>query len=107
MAKWFGKIGYSVTMETEPGIWEPKIEEREYYGEVTNFRKTIQGSGEINDTFIIKNGLSIIADPFVMDNLSNIIYAEFMGTKWKITDIEIQYPRILLSLGGVYNGEQA
>ena len=107
MGKWFGKIGYSISEETEPGVWEPTIVEREYYGDVTSNRINRQNSGEVNDRINLANVISIVADPFAYQNCSKMAYAEIMGAKWKITDIEIQHPRLILTIGGVYNGEQA
>lgn len=105
MSKWFGKIGYAISAETEPGIWENTIVEREYFGDMTSDRRKRQSSGEVNDNINLANVISIIADPFAYQNCSNMVYAEIMGSKWKITDIEIQSPRLLLTVGGVYNGE--
>lgn len=104
MSKWFGKIGYAVTAETEPGIWEETIIERNYFGDMTSDRRKRQNSGEVNDNINLANVISIIADPFAYQNCSNMAYVEIMGSKWKITDIEIQSPRLLLTVGGVYNG---
>lgn len=106
MSKWFGKIGYAVTAETEPGIWEETIIERNYFGDMTSDRRKRQNSGEVNDNINLANVISIIADPFAYQNCSNMAYVEIMGSKWKITDIEIQSPRLLLTVGGVYNGQQ-
>lgn len=106
MSKWFGKIGYAVTAETEPGIWEETIIERKYFGDMTSDRRKRQNSGEVNDNINLANVISIIADPFAYQNCSNMAYVEIMGSKWKITDIEIQSPRLLLTVGGVYNGQQ-
>lgn len=107
MGKWFGKIGYSISEETEPGVWEPTIVEREYYGDVTSNRINRQNSGEVNDRINLANVISIVADPFAYQNCSKMAYAEIMGAKWKITDIEIQHPRLILTIGGAYNGKQA
>ena len=105
MGKWFGKIGYAVTAETEPGLWEDTIVEREYYGDMISDRRKRQTSGEVNDNINLANVISIIADPFAYENCSCMVYAEIMGAKWKITDIEVQYPRLILTIGGVYNGD--
>ena len=105
MGKWFGKIGYAVTAETEPGLWEDTIVEREYYGDMISDRRKHQTSGEVNDNINLANVISIIADPFAYENCSRMVYAEIMGAKWKITDIEVQYPRLILTIGGVYNGD--
>ena len=105
MAKWFGKIGYAITSETESGIWEPTIVEKEYYGDLTTDRRKRQNSGEVNDNINLANVISIIADPFAIQNCSYMAYAEVMGARWKISDIEVQYPRLILTVGGVYNGD--
>ena len=102
MAKWFGKIGYAVTEETEPGIWEETIIEREYYGDMTSDRRKHQNSGEVNDNINLANVISIVADPFAYQNCSNMAYVEIMGSKWKISDVEVQRPRLILTVGGVY-----
>ena len=105
MAKWFGKIGYAVTSETRPGIWEEVIVERKYYGDMTRNSRRLQSASHVNDDININNELSIISDPYAMNSFHAMRYAEFMGTKWKITNVEVQYPRLILSLGGLYNGE--
>lgn len=105
MAKWFGKIGYAVTSETRPGIWEEVIVERKYYGDMTRNSRRLQSASQVNDDININNELSIISDPYAMNSFHAMRYAEFMGTKWKITNVEVQYPRLILSLGGLYNGE--
>lgn len=106
MAKYYGKVGYASTSETSPGVWKETITEREYYGELlrgTTSRRE-NASQQINENLVITNSISILADPFAYDNFSNIKYAELMGTKWIVSSVEIQYPRLLLTLGGVYNG---
>lgn len=102
MAKWFGKVGYSITEETEPGIWEETIVEREYYGDMTSDRRKRQNSGEVNDDINLANVISIVADPFAYQNCSNITYVEIMGSNWKVSDVEVQRPRLILTVGGVY-----
>ena len=103
MAKWFGKIGYAETIEERPGVWIEKITEHEYIGDVLRNSRRLQSSNKVNDDINISNEISIVADPFANQNFHSMRYAEFMGTKWKITDIEVQYPRLILTLGGVYN----
>lgn len=106
MAKWYGKVGFTTTVETEPGIWKNKIVEEPYSGDLlSNFRK-LQNSGEVNDNVNIANKISILADPFAVNNFHAIRYAEYLGTNWKVTDVEVQYPRLILTLGGVYNGDK-
>lgn len=104
MSKWFGKIGYAMTAETEPGIWEEMVVDREYYGDLLSDKYRRQNSGAINDNINLTSVISIIADPFAYEHCSHIAYAEIMGAKWKVTDIDIQPPRLSLTIGGVYNG---
>lgn len=105
MAKWFGRIGYAETVETAPGVWEEQITVREYYGDLTRNTRRLQTADKINDDININNELSIVSDPYAIDHFCSMRYAEFMGAKWKITNVEVQYPRLILSLGGLYNGQ--
>lgn len=103
MAKWFGKIGYAETVETVPGVWKEQITEREYYGDLIRNSRRLQSANQVNDNIEISNEISIVADPYANENFHSMRYVEFMGTKWKITSVDVQYPRLTLSLGGVYN----
>ena len=103
MAKFCGVIGYAVTKETEPGIWEEQIVEVEYFGDVIRNTRRINAPGKVNDDISISNQISIIADPFANNNFHAMRYIVFMGAKWKITEVEVQYPRLILSIGGLYN----
>lgn len=105
MAKIYGVIGYAEQVETRPGIWEDQITERNYYGELIRNNRRLESSGTLNDDINISNDVSIIADPFAYQNFHTMKYFEFMGTKWKITTVDVQYPRLRLTLGGVYHGE--
>lgn len=103
MAKWYGKIGYAETSEIRPGVWSEQITEREYFGDLTRITRKLQTSDKVNDDLNISNELSIVSDPYANENFHAMRYAEFMGAKWKITNVEVQYPRLILTLGGVYN----
>lgn len=105
MAKWYGVIGYAETVETKPGIWEEQIIERNYYGDLFRNSRRLQSTDKVNDDINISNQLSIVADPYAINNFYSMRYAEFSGAKWKITDVEVQYPRLILTLGGVWNGQ--
>ena len=105
MAKFYGAIGYAVTEETKPGVWVEQIKERQYFGEVTRLSRSLQTSGNVNDNVVINHNISIIADPFAYQNFHAIRYVEYLGAKWKVTSVEVNYPRLTLSVGGVYNVE--
>ena len=108
MAKWYGVIGYAETVETEPGIWTEEITERPYFGDSIRNTRLLQNSGGINDNINIANQISIVADPYANQNFHAMRYVGFMGNIWKVTNVEVQYPRLILTIGGLYNnGEQA
>lgn len=108
MAKWHGIIGYVKTEETTPGVWTEEITERKYSGDAIKITSRWQPSGSTNDNLTINNQISIIADPFARKNFGAMRYVEFMGARWKIESVSAgEYPRLNLTLGGVYNGQQA
>lgn len=104
MAKWFGAIGYADATETSPGVWEEVITERSYFGDLTRNTRRLQTADQLNDDINISNELSIVADPYANEHFHSMRYAEFAGAKWKISSVEVKYPRLILSLGGLYNG---
>lgn len=103
MAKFYGKIGYAETVETEPGIYEEQIVERSYYGDLIRNTRKLQNSGGVNDDVNVGNEISIVADPYANEHFYSMRYVEFMGAKFKISNVQVEYPRLILSLGGVYN----
>jgi hypothetical protein len=105
MAKFYGVIGYEITEETEPGIFEEKTIENNYIGDVIKNSRRLQETGKVNDDITISNRISIIADPFANNNFHTMRYVEFMGAKWKIKEVEVEYPRLILTIGGLYNGQ--
>ena len=104
MAKFSGNIGFAKSVETEPGIWENQIIEHLYYGDITRNTSRYQSTDGLNDNINISNTISIVADPFARENFQHMIYVVFMGAKWKIINVDVQYPRLILSIGGLYNG---
>lgn len=105
MAKWDGYIGFSENTETKPGVWEPVITEHYYFGDVIENRRSLQPTNNVNDKISVNNTISIIADPYANQNFHAIKYITFMGTRWKVSSVNVQYPRLILSLGEVYNGK--
>lgn len=104
MNKWYGKVGYVETAEVEPGIWEEQETERYYYGELVRNSSKFQTSGGVNDDRDVSVELSIVADPYLDLHFPSIRYVEFGGVKWKVNTVEPKRPRLILSLGGEYNG---
>lgn len=104
MNKWYGKVGYVETAEVEPGVWDEQETVREYYGELVKNSSKFRVSGEVNDDRDITVELSIVADSYADCHFHSIRYVEFGGVKWKVNTVEPRRPRLILSLGGVYNG---
>ena len=104
MAKFFGLIGFSKLVETSPGVWQPEEEARPYYGDLVREGRRWENAQKINDDFVINNYVSIVADTFAYENYSIMKWVEVYNTKWEIQSAEIEYPRIKLTLGGVWNG---
>lgn len=103
MAKFYGSIGYAVTEETSPGVWTKAITERNYYGDILRNSRALSGNDKVNDDVNISNEISIVSDSYAAENIYAMRYIKFAGTKWKIGSVEIQYPRLILNIGGVYN----
>lgn len=104
MAKFYGEIGYGITVETSPGVYQEQITTRNYYGEIVKNSRRQQSSESVNDNVNISLEISILSDPFANDNFVSMLYVQYMGAKWKITNVDIQFPRLILTIGGVYNG---
>ncbi len=105
MGKYYGKVGFGITEKTAPGVWEVQIIEREVYGDFyKNTSRNEKGEG-LNDNINVAIQVSFIADPYAFQNFHLIKYATYMGTKWKVATVTTEFPRLILSLGGVYNEE--
>lgn len=105
MARFYGVIGYGVSKETNPGIYEVQIKERQYTGDVLSRSWKFESSDNTNDDINISNRISIVADEFAYENSYAMRYVEFKGVRWKVSNIEVLPPRLILTLGGVYNGD--
>lgn len=104
MAKFYGIIGYGITAEIKPGVWKEQITERNYYGDLVRDTRSLNTSDDLIDDINVANEISIVADPFANENFHAMQYVEFMGAKWKISKVEVRFPRLILTIGGVYNG---
>ena len=109
MSKFYGPIGFVIDEETESGsgIWVQVPTERNYRGEVNRISKRWDSSEHLNKNLNISNTISIVADPFISNNLHAIRYIKWLGGYWEITSVDVELPRLTLSIGGVYNGPTA
>lgn len=104
MAKFFGKVGYGQSVDRQNGVWEDEITEKKYYGDVVHVSRRLQEAQAVNSDLTVGNSISIVADAYAIQNFFAIRYVEWAGTLWTVTNVEVQSPRLLLWLGGVYNG---
>lgn len=103
MAKFSGMIGFAETKETAPGVWQEVITRRKYVGDMTRSMRRLENGESVNDDVKISNQISIVADPFASANIFAMRYIEWMGAKWKVTDVDVQRPRLILTIGGLYH----
>ena len=104
MSKFSGSVGYVSTVETKPGVWDDSVIERHYTGDLIRNTNRVQTTDKVNDDITISNEISIVADPYANQNFQSMRYVIFKGAKWKITSVEVSFPRLILTIGGVYNG---
>lgn len=104
MAKFCGMIGFVETVETVPGVHEEVVTEKRYYGDVLANNIVNQSSDKVNEDINISNRISILSNAYADNHLHQMRYVEFMGAKWGISKVDVQRPRLILTVGGVYNG---
>lgn len=102
MAKFYGVIGYAETVETKPGVWEEQIIERSYRGDMNRHSRRLEPGEAINDDINVYNEFSIVADPYAIGHIHAMRYIKYQGAAWKISNVSVQYPRLLLTSGGLY-----
>lgn len=106
--KFSGKAGFRIDdVETEHGVYEPIVVVKAIKGSVVINHYQHQNSDKSTiDNVRITNQLSIVANQFLNEHISNLMYIEFQGVKWKVESFDIRPPRVVVSLGGVYNEQQ-
>ncbi len=104
MAKYHGEIGYKISKEIRPGYWDDVIVERTYRGDIVRDSRRWSPTDQVTDDLTLNNSISILADAFAYMNFHRILYIKWMGSYWKIQFAEVQRPRLILTIGGIYNG---
>lgn len=107
MARFFGKIGYGETMETAPGVWQDVITEKDYYGDVVRNSRGLREGEKVNNDLTVGNSISVVADAYANEHFFAIRYIKWAGVLWIVDDVLVESPRLILRLGGVYNGPKA
>jgi len=106
MNRFSGKVGYGESQEvpTESGIWVDVIIERQAYGDVIRNSRKLENGASLNDNISVGNSISIVADEYANNHFFAIRYVMWQGVAWTVTAVEVSHPRLVLSLGEVYNG---
>lgn len=107
MAKFYGVIGYGETTEKAPGVWVDTIVEKKYFGDVIRNTRRLEGTETLNDDLSVGNSISVVADAYANEHFFAIRYISWAGALWTVSEVEVQRPRLILRLGGVYNGPTA
>lgn len=107
MARFYGKVGYGADVDQGNGVHATVITEVSYYGDVVRNMRRLDTAEKVNDDFSVSNSISIVSDTYANEHFFAIRYVEWAGTLWKVTEVEVASPRLILRLGGVYNGPTA
>lgn len=107
MAKFSGAIGYAESVKTAPGVYEDVITEKNYYGDVLRNTRQVRPGENLNSDISVSNSISVVADAYASSHFFAIRYIKWAGAYWTVTNVEVQAPRLILELGGVYNGPRA
>lgn len=102
MARYAGSVGFATQTETSPGVWVDGIEERMMRGDVIKASNSFTQGESVNDDVTLGHRISLLGDPYAYENFTGMRYITYLGVKWKITSIEIQRPRLIVNVGGVY-----
>lgn len=106
MAKFYGEIGYGESVETPSGsgVYLDVITEFSYFGDIIRNTRRLESGEGLNDNLFVGNSISVITDEYAVEHFFAIRYIRWAGTLWTVTDVEVRSPRLILSLGSVYNG---
>lgn len=102
--RFFGRVGYGTSVESEPGVYVDQVTEHNYYGDVIRNVKNLREGENLNFDTSVQNSISIVADQYANAHFFEIKYVEWMGVLWTVSSVEVQSPRLLLRLGEVYHG---
>ena len=96
------KLGFILTQETTPGVWETKTVEHFAKGDVVQRAYRWDDAQSVNADLDITNQISIVYDNFFIHNMFALRWAAWQGKKWNVSRIELKPPRMILTLGKEY-----
>ena len=104
MAKYAGLVGYVTQEESVPGVWSPVENPKLMRGDIIRQASSSQNDNKVNSDIALSHRVSLLGDAYAFGNYYNIKWIDIDGRKWEVTSIEIQRPRIIVTLGGLWNG---
>jgi hypothetical protein len=107
VARFAGVVGYGETVEKAEGVWEDVVIEKRYFGDVVRTSRKLVSGEKVNDDLTVGNTISVVADAYANERFFAIRYVRWAGVLWEVTNVDVEPPRLLLRLGGVYNGVTA
>lgn len=102
--KFYGPVGFVEVQTKRPGVKVTAPVEHDYSGDVLKRSLSYPSNENVNSDITPQNQISILADPYARNHVGSMRYVKWMGTAWKVTEVSVQYPRLILTLGGPYNG---
>lgn len=105
MAKYAGLVGYATDVQSSPGVWSQVIAPKRMRGDIIRQSSSNQNDDKVNSDVALVHRVSLVGDAFAFDNYFKIKWVTLYGQKWEVTTIEVQRPRLIVSLGGIWNGE--
>lgn len=103
-----GTVGYAdIDVEEAPGVWVAQMVAREYRGDVIRSARRLESTTMLNDNVTVENSFSVVADAFAYENFLKMRYVNWNGSNWTITNVEVRRPRLILTVGDIWNGETA
>jgi hypothetical protein len=103
-----GTVGYATSEEGVPGVWQDVITEVTYSGDVIRNARRLEPVSQVppeaNAPLALENSFSILADAHAYANYMNIRYVNWEGVRWRVTNVEVRRPRLILTVGELWNG---
>jgi hypothetical protein len=104
-----GTVGYAESVETAPGVWKDVITEVSYFGDVirnsSRREPPSQTPPTLNGNLALENSFSIVGDAVAYENFAQMRYVNWNGKRWEVTNVEDRRPRLILTVGGLWNGD--
>lgn len=105
MAKYSGLVGYVTEEEISPGVWQPKNNSRKMRGDIIRQTSNNQNDMKVNNDTTLSHRVSLVGDAYAFSNYYDIKWIDIDGYRWKVSSVEVQRPRIIVSLGGPYTAQ--